>query len=131
MFVVLKFFYKYRFSLKILQIDDLFNKAIAVHQKVLKTQILISYFLEDYFKTNFAAKLIISWFGSGKEQSCKLDAEGVFCPVNRIQYKYPPFSENIDAIKGEGMCWWFRENKCDFNKDEANMRSRTDVQIYK
>lgn len=30
-----EFCYKYRFSLKILQIDDLNSKAIAVHQKVL------------------------------------------------------------------------------------------------
>lgn len=38
----------------------------------------------------------------GKEQACILESVGVYCIPHRIKYKYPPFSETMQAIPGSG-----------------------------
>lgn len=40
---------------------------------------------------------------------------GYYCPPEKLKYKYPPFSENIDFIpSGQTECWWVTPKSCDW-----------------
>lgn len=50
---------------------------------------------------------------------CSRNTQGFFCPPQRLKYKYPPFSENIDFVPtGSVDCWWTRPKNCDLRGDE-------------
>lgn len=38
----------------------------------------------------------------GEEQTCVKENLGVYCIPDRIKYKYPAFSDNMQAIPGSG-----------------------------
>lgn len=49
---------------------------------------------------------------------------GYYCPPERLKYKYPPFSENIDFIpSGQTECWWVTPKSCNWAvaDDEDNI----------
>lgn len=49
---------------------------------------------------------------------------GYYCPPEKLKYKYPPFSENIDFIpSGQTECWWVTPKSCDWAvaDDENNI----------
>lgn len=48
--------------------------------------------------------------------------QGFYCPPQRIQFKYPPFSDNIDFVpSGEVECWWAKPRVCTFNDEDEDL----------
>lgn len=48
--------------------------------------------------------------------------QGLYCPPQRIKFKYPPFSENIDFVpSGSVDCWWIRPPVCNYNEEEEDL----------
>uniref|UniRef100_A0A1B6JHM8 Uncharacterized protein n=1 Tax=Homalodisca liturata TaxID=320908 RepID=A0A1B6JHM8_9HEMI len=64
----------------------------------------------------------------GEEQTCLLDSAGLFCPVDRLKYKYPSFSENLKAIQGDGkVCWWFRNRECNVAQNDQMFTEKPNI----
>lgn len=51
----------------------------------------------------------------------------MYCLAERVKYKYPSFSENIDFVppKADTKCWWHGGEICLIDEDEAALSSLT------